>query len=236
MGTRHEAYREISRQLNGTPEQRSNAAARLEKLHTALSYHEAGHAVMQWQATIQLGEPYTLKSIHVPSQKELLAWGELPEQERRRKHSGCVYLEPLCSRATPAERGHDFPGHMDRAIMLQAMVYLAGPLAELKFARSHGSTLSIDKLLDRIAAIPGPHDVSKAKRYARLLGGSEQFERGIKYVSKLLERDYFWRFVTNVAAALVERQTLVEKEFFEVVNGTSAVQRCVATDGDTAAT
>lgn len=236
MGTKHDAYREISRQLNGTPEQRRNAAARLEKLHMALSYHEAGHAVMQWQATIQLGQPYAFTSLHVSMPQELLAWGELSEQERRRKHSGCVYLEPLCSRAKPADRGHDFPGHMDRAIMLQAMVYLAGPLAELKFAHSHGSTMSIDKMLDGIMATPGPHDLSKAKRYTKLLGGSEQFDRAIKYVGELLERDYFWGFVTLVAAALVERQTLTEDDFLRVVSGASAVKPCVKTDGDVAAT
>ena len=225
MASKSAAYREISRQLKGTAEQRNNALARLEKLHTGLCYHEAAHAVMQWQAAIQLGSMYTFTSIHVSSQQELLAWGELSEQERRRVPSGCVLLEPLTWWRS-AEREHEFPGVMDRAIMLEAMVYLAGPLAELKFARSRGSATTLAAMLDGIAELPGPTDITKAKRYAKLLGGPEQFDRAIKYVSKLLERDYFWSFVTKTASALAERQTLTEDEFFKIViASTAAIQK-----------
>ncbi len=56
MTKKSDRLREIRHAIEtGTTEERTEAQLTLRKFREATAYHEAGHAVMQWRAVIEVG-------------------------------------------------------------------------------------------------------------------------------------------------------------------------------------
>lgn len=196
----------IARTLrDGSVEERAAAETGLDKLHRAVAVHEAGHAVMDWNASLEVNDGRACERVYiVPKESQLAhdtrAYGAMINSAWQ------IPRHPYCN-PTP------IPGHRDRRIELKIMVLLAGPIAEHRYILEAGGVSTLSHLLKCRA---GHSDLRRSRAYARLLRpGSFTYLKDA--TREFIANPIVWRTITAVANALAERQELDEQELLKVM-------------------
>ncbi len=210
---------------NGTKQERDLARHMLEINRRALAFHEAGHAVMLWRVSVEIGggmRPPARASILSPA--AFFDWAKMPEADPgimqgyvlgRHAHQERRFFREPHSRS--------IPGFYDRAVTLDTMVCLAGPVAEdrlvVSCGRRHWSATEI------IAFHQKGRDIKDAKRFLAFASEPVPLEILVCNTYDFIEREDVWRTVTAVADALIKYNTLSGDKLLRIMRETWMVPR-----------